>query len=338
MPLLECADFPLVSVNVQKLFLDGVNNKDYIPEVDTITTIKKNQRVDFKIIEDSDKDFELKGYWRDTCASDVEDCGSTCEFDGPEPEASCENYTLDECKEYKFSITEERFRKSNFTPTEFVADQMILADVTLASYLNEQAALFLTTLGGTNVVANPYPVTALSHTEVPAVNFDSGLFSYYSLVAKRNKFRSPYLLSGINHWHDSYNAQFNALNANGKDAAAKYRTIPITHDLEDLDTAAGVNATYMIDGSALAFVNKARYTNFSQAAPMGSGTKDDLAKFSMSSNVCPGLEYDVYYYKECVNRKDTKHNFVVEVNYDFIQSPVSKCNDEHTGVLQFRCA
>jgi hypothetical protein len=327
-----CAQLQKVMVEVDRIWADNQQAQDYKPEVAVLEAIRKEQTARLQIIENPEKDIELKIYWAADCNTTLEDCDDECEIGGPEAEAQCKEYALDICKRAGFSITERRFRTSNLTREQVVAKSIAKRMKELDEFLAQTLVAKLNAFAGDNQflggIGDP---DSGGVTYIAPSYWNADMYGYFSQVRIMNKLNDVFLVHGGNLFQIYWQAQMVNANQNQKDLLLKLQSIRSYWDMFNID---GVNSpdqtSYMISRGAVAFANKAYY-------PLNNPiVYFDQSRWSIESKSLPGVMYDVYYTNECIAPNDYKHSWTLYVKAGIFLNPFG-CNDAVTGVIKFVC-
>lgn len=333
-----CALLAKVQLAADSIWADNATKKDYMGEVEVLTAIRANQTVRFAELENPLKDKTVTIYWPELCDTETTTCTDDCTPGGTKPGTSCQDYTLNVCREVDFSIDEKVYRAVATTFEEALAKSMLVKMKTLDEYLASLAVTALDAGKGVNAYAGGKGTVAGFNTTIPAAYWNASLFGYLSLVAKVNKFNSPYLISGTNLYEAAFNASANSGNSDGKGAFNLFNTLPLYFDVFNIDSVQG-QATYLINRNALAFVSKT-YNNWSSTDEkvdrFGGPGSSTGARYQVESKNLPGVFYDVIYKIACAGNEIT-HNFKIQFNGGIFRNPVG-CNLNNTNILEFLCA
>lgn len=333
-----CATLAKVQLAADTLWADNAAQKDYVGNVETLTAIRENQTVQFAELENPMKDKTVTLYWNDMCDTTTTACSDDCTVGGTKPGTVCQDYSLNICRDVDFSVDEKAYRAIAPTFEEAVAKSMLIRMKALDEYVTSRAVTALDAGKGVNQYTGGKGTVAGFATTIPAAYWNASLFGYLSLVAKVNKFTSPYLISGTNLYEASFNATANSGNDNGKGALALFKTMPIYFDVNNIDGVQG-QVTYLVNRNALAFVSKT-YNNWGstdQRANKYGGTGSTAGfRYQVESKNLPGVFYDVIYKIACSGNEIT-HNFKIQFNGGIFRNPVG-CNLNNTNILELTCA
>ncbi len=333
-----CALLAKVQLNADAIWSDSAKQKDYLGEVETLTAIRDNQTVRFAELENPMKDKTVTIYWPELCDTETTTCTDDCTPGGTKPGTTCQDLTLNVCREVDFSVDEKAYRAIATTFEEAVAQSLLAKMKVLDEYLASLAVTALDAGKGVNAYTGGKGTVAGFDTTISPAYWNSSLFGYLSLVAKVNKFNAPYLISGTNLYEANFNALANSANADGKGASALFKTLPIYFDVFNIDGTQG-QATFLVNRNALAFVSKTYYNwSASDSRAMKYGGEGSAAgfRYQVESKNLPGVFYDVIYKIACSGNEIT-HNWKVQFNGGIFRNPVG-CNPNNTNILEFLCA
>lgn len=338
--LYTCSALAEVQLEADRIWADSAKKKSYIAKVGALEAIRKESNVRFDILEDSEKDRQVKLYWLDNCETSTTACTDECTVAGSETGSTCKTYSLNICRNFAVRIEEKGFRAIANTFEEAIAVQMLRAMKTLDEYLAVQVINALNSNKGANAYTGGKGTVSGFETTIPAAYWNASLFSYLHLVAEKNKMFDPYILSGTNLYEAYWNAQMNSGNSEGKGAANMFDSYRLYFDLFNLDsTLSPEQSTFLIDRSAITFVSKNYYpfkaTDTEAYKYGGVGSQVGL-KYHVESFNLPGVFYDVTYKVTCVSNK-IYHDWNFSVNAGVFTNPVG-CDLGNTGILKFKCS
>jgi hypothetical protein len=327
----SCSQLQRIQVEVDRIWADTQQHQDYEPQVEVLRAIRAEQTARLQLIENPEKDLEVRVYWPADCSTNLADCSDDCTIGGPEPESQCTSYSLDICKTTGFSIKEKRFRTNELSREAVVAKAMAKRLKELDEYLAQAVVAKLNAFAGANLflggIGDPDNDDV---TYIAPSYWTPDIYGYFTQVAIMNKLSSVFIIHGSNLFQMYWQAQMNQANANNKDQILKLQAIRSYWDMFNIDSVNGsTKASYMISKGAVAFANKAYYP---LNAPIN--YKDD-SRWSIESKALPGVYYDVYYNNECTSN-DVQHNWSLYVKAGIFLNPLG-CDDSVTGVIKFVC-
>lgn len=335
----SCSELAEVQLKADAIWADASYNKDYIANVGALTAVRSEQTARLVPLEDSMKDNTVKLIWVKDCDDTTSACGTECTVGGSELESACDTHTLDICRTKGFTIDEKALRSNVISKEELIARGLLKSMKTLDEYLAVQMVAKLDTFKGANLYTGGKGTVAGFETSVSPAFWNASLFSYLYLVAQKNKFKDPYILSGVNLFEAFYNAQANAGNADGKGAKSLFDSFRTYFDIFNIDTQLSPDqSTFLLDRNAVAFASKAYYNwSAGDARSMqygGAGSSVGI-KYQVESNNLPGVFYDVTYKIEC-SSDEIKHHFSLAFKAGIFRNPVG-CDLNNTGILKFNC-
>lgn len=333
-----CASLPKVQLIIDNVWADSAKQKDYIANVDVAQGIRQNTTVHIAELENPVKDRTVTVYWPEFCGAVTQACTTDCDAGGNKPGTQCKDYALTMCREVGFSVDEKTYRSLAPTFEEAIAVSFLANMQALDEWIATQFVSKLHLNKGVNAYTGGKGVVSGFQTNVAASYWSASLLGYLSLVAKKNKFNAPFVVSGTNLYEAYWQAQQNANNADGSGAKNMFNTLPIFFDIFNVDSVMDPSlVSFLVNKNALAFHNKAYY-NW--------GVSDEMAKkytsagfervYKMESKNLPGVFYDVTYKIVCSGNEFT-HSWKIKFNGDIFVNPVG-CNPNNTNILEFVCA
>lgn len=236
------------------------------------------------------------------------------------------DYALDLCQTTGFQIDHKATRNTEFSVEDQIALGMINATRILDEWLNTQAITFIEANKGVSEYVAPDWSQSTTEIQVPAAEMGRPFIPKAIMTARKNRMDMPFLLSGENLWYETWNAQTNQPNAEGKGDAAAFSRIKTYHDLWGIDSANSPSyKTYLMNSGSVAFVSKAYFMT-----PMDFMTQK---RYAVRSNTIPNVWYDVVYTDDCTSNEIT-HKFSLYVNAGFFLNPTG-CSETRTGILSF---
>lgn len=333
----DCAKLLEVKEKVDQIFEGGVIDKEYVPDVEAALAVLNSQTADFEVLKNPEKDREVKVYWVDDCdTEDPTDCGDQCEIDGAEIGDNCANYTLGECFEKSFKLTEERFRTSLLTPVEVVARAVLKKMKLMDEFWAEKIIAFLQASAGVNSYAGQYTVSG-SQTFIPAYAWNPDIFGYIDTVLWKNKLNNngAKMLSGTLLKQYMWKVGMETTDPTGQSAQAKMTSFGIPYFDRRLDDLVGDKSLFLWDPNSVAMVTKARHEAYGEAGRMIQTPTGPQRWYTMESKNLPGIVYDMAYQELC-SGDDISHFWKIKTRGDIFLNPLG-CDNNRTGVLQFTC-
>lgn len=318
-----------VLIKMANMWKDDNVKSEFEADVEVVKAIMAEQTADVKLLEDPDKDREVKVSWIKPVDTTPTDFTDQCDIGGDQLETDVKTYALSYAKTTGFSVTDEVHRTNLFERSEVVAKGFLLRMKDLDEIIAQTLVAKIESFKGVNVVTNGKGTVVSTETYIDPTLWDSGLFAYLFRVAKMNRMSNPFLLTGQNLYDQNWNAILDALNANGKGDAAKFKAMRKYFDLFNIDVVNSPDLkTYMIDKGSIAMAFKSRFKGKVEEYTSGA----DQKRFSIASKNIPGVIYDVYYNNECTNN-DIKHNWSFVARFDIFNAPAAVAT--RTGVLSF---
>lgn len=320
-----------VIAKIDKAWADNQQHAEYVPNVDVVLALMKEQTARIKEIEDPEKDKTLRIYWVIDCNTGVTtDDEDDCTINGPEAESKAQDYALTIKKMVKFSVKENMGRTNEVNREDALAVQLLARMKELDEYIAQTAVSKINSFAGTNQFTGGIGVVDGLTTYIAPSFWAGDMYGYFAQVAIMNKFKSPFMLHGSNLFQQNWQAAFNAANANQKDQLPKLQSIRSYWDMWNIDSVNTPDAvSYMITKGAIAFSSKHYYP---QNTPVEFMTSK---RWSIESKTLKGVWYDVIYTNRC-NQEDIIHDYKLKVKFDFFLNPTG-CNEDVTGVLKLAC-
>lgn len=320
---------------VDDAWADNRAKIDYIAECEVAKAIQSETTAMLDPLQDPSKTNTVKLIWLNACSVDDAAVGDDCAITGPELASDSKDYAIDIFRKTSFSVKEIQARTDQFTLAQQIARGMLQCDKVLSEYLAEQCVSKLESYRGTNTYLNPVGSGAWtangSDTEIPADQWTTSLMPKLSLVARKNKFLNPALISGEALWYMNEEAVNNSGNDDGKGDAvrnAKYFPRKYFDPVKIDEVNAGTFKAYLVDRGSMALVTKSHY-------PTVPATYQNpwQMRYQMESKNLPGIFWEVTYSMSCTSGEIT-HVWQFKVNAGIFQSPTG-CTSSNTGVLSF---
>lgn len=319
-------------VRADAMFTNDMMKADFEANTKVWDGIKAEMNANVSILEGSEKDRDVKIHWINACGDTVSDCdGDDCDLEGAELGTDSQVYSLEQCKQYKFTVDEMLFRQNDYSMEEVVAKGFLKADKALSETIARGGVAALESFKGTNTVTNgPGTVNGVTtETDIAAADWNARLFAYLYRVGIQNEMSNPFLMSGEALWEERFLAMQYQANGEGKGDANMFKLIRTYFDLFNIDP---INApdlkAYLINRGSVAFASK----NYYGAVPttyIGAGQQ----RYSIASRNLPGVRFDVFYTNRCT-ATTMKHDFKLIAKYDYFLNPTG-CDAGRTGVLAF---
>ena len=318
-------------LRADQMWTDDMMRADYEANTDIWNAIRAEQNASVTLLQDSEKDRDVKVVWANMCGETAEDADADdCDLAGNELGTDSKVYSLGFEKQWKFTVDELMFRsQENVSFAEIVAKGMMKGDKILSEAICASAIARVESFKGTNVVTDGVGTVngVTTETDIAAADWNERLFAYLYRVGLQNELSNPFLLSGTNMFEDWLVVQANRANGEGKGAANLYAMMRTYFDLFNIDPANSPNLkTYLINRGSIAFASK----NYYGATPVKYKEQD---RYSIASRNLPGVRYDVFYTNRC-SGTTIMHDFKMKAKYDYFLNPTG-CDGARTGVLAF---
>jgi hypothetical protein len=332
----DCSKLLEIKAKVSEIWNDGIINAEYIPDVEPALAILSGQTAQLQVLENPEKDRELKVYWVDDCDdTDPEDCTDQCTIDGDEIGDNCVNYELTECFEKSFSVTEEMFRTSLLTQEEVVARALLKKMKLMDEFWAAKAIAFLNASAGVNKFTDGQYTVVGSETYIPAVAWNPDLFGYFDTALWINKLTTGKMLSGTLLKQYMWKVGMETSDPTGASNQAKMTSFGVPYFDRRMDTILGEKALFMFNPNSVAMATKARHAAYGPAGREIYTADGPQRWYTIPSNSLPGVVYDVAYQEKCAN-SDVKHVWKIKTRGDIFLNPLG-CDNDRTGVLKFVC-
>lgn len=331
--LIDCGYLATIQAKADAIWLDPIKNIDLKADVNSAKAVIENQAVKFGEIQQKDKKRVISLEWLTDCDAATEACTDDCSIDGEDATPECKEYEITCLQESSFKVADRVYRERTINPEESIAFLLERRKKLLDEYIAKFVLTGILAAAGTNVYTGGAGATvAAALTTITAANWNDNIWGYFDLVARLNKFTSPYGITGTNLYQLIFNRSLEVGNADGKGNYAKMNTLKMYLDPENVEVIAPAY-TFLLHKTAVAFVGKAWY-------PLGGAnavqlTADRMA-WSENSRNLPGVSYDIFTERTCLNN-DYFTAFKVQLHGLFALNP-SPCSATNTGILAFACA
>lgn len=318
-------------LRADNMWSNDMMKADFEANVDIWKAIKAEQNANVTLLQDSEKDRDVKVVWANMCGEQaVDDDGDDCDLAGNQLGTDSKVYSLGFAKQWKFTVDELDFRtQENVSFEEIVAKGMMKGDKILSESISAAAIARVESFKGVNTVTDGVGTVngVTTETDIAAADWNERLFAYLYRVGLQNQLSNPFLLSGTNMFEDYLVVQANRANGEGKGASNLYSMMRTYFDLFNIDPANSPNLkSYLINRGSIAFASK----NYYGAAPVRYKQQD---RYSIASRNLPGVRYDVYYTNRC-SADTILHDFQMKAKFDYFINPTG-CDGTRTGVLAF---
>lgn len=339
------ADFSIakqcdILLKAEEVWADSQNQTEmYSANAETIKALATEQKDRTKIltsIEDPTlEEDEVKVVWLDLCeTAEPDDCDDVCDFDGPEPELDSKVYKMDKCKQLSFSLDENNLLRNKYTLEEAAAKKLLNIKKAMDEYLNRQSLLFLTANAGYN--RNQQGGTWDPNTMIiDAENYNNNLMVKMAKDSVMNQIKDAFVIDSGELYDAKMLAQLGKDDCCGKGEMAKSGLFNTYFDLFGFPTAPVTDSTFLVSPHAYAIANRVYNPTSPTEFEASKGLKQ--IRYTIASDNIPGVQYDVYYQKECSGRR-FKHVWLVQVNWEFLLNPAGceiGVGNQVTGILSY---
>lgn len=331
--LFTCGYLTAVQAKADEIFADGMYNNDAIVDAVSAKAVLEQQSGMIRMPSiTGTKNKELRVEWLTKCSPTTDDCTDDCSIDGEDATPECNDYELECLQETTFKVAERAYRDRTIEKIEAVAFNILRHMAAMDEYVAQYIITGLLTCAGTNLFTGGIGTVAGTKTTIPAAQWNDGIWGYLDQVARLNKFRNPYLLTGNNLYQLLFNRPFEAGTAGDFGGYKKMQTLKVYQDPENVETVAA-GQTFLIHKGAVAFINKAwNPLNAANAVEPAPG----YFLWSEPSRNLPGVTYDIIMQQSCLSN-DFHEAFKIQLHGLFVCNPYP-CDDDNTGVLVFECA
>lgn len=330
---LTCGDIFAVLGKAEQIWQDSRVNAEYMPEAEIVKALIANQTAKIgDITGKQDKNKKIKITWISDCNVSATDCTTDCQPGGALLGIDCKEYEPTICKEVGFNVNEDELRNSIYSKEEFIARAILKRTKVLDEAFAAAGVAFLEDSEGVTTFDGDQGTTVgaavgNSYVKVDTSLWTTDLIGYFKLVAKMNKFDSPFMLHGNNLYISSWRAEAEAANADGKGNLNKFNQLPQYWDPFNIEGAFANPSSFLINKGAVAFGAKWQYDE-SPTDYMKEGLR-----WSIASRVLPGVRYDVHYNIYCVDR-EIIHKFNIIAKGGYYLTPTG-CTGVDTGIIRF---
>lgn len=286
-----------IKLKAEQMWTDSRLAQDFKAHAEAAVAVKTNSTASFRELENPEKENTVVVNFINPCAVVAEDCESNCDITADELESGGKTYTLDMCKEAKFSVDAEKLRTNTYSVEEVAARGLAQAIKTLDEWWAQQVLVKLKAFAGINVSPEPYTYAA-GTTTVPANQYNVSMIPEIMFDAMMNKMGNAFYIDNGGLWVPFTNAQLNAGNLDGKGDAARIAQLRMYFDPFNFGPAGLTEDTFAVSSSAMAFTTKTR----NQDSPQVIGGTVQQTRYTVPSSVIPGVKYDVFYALKCVTK------------------------------------
>ena len=322
---------PLLLERVQGVWPDNQNKMDVTPNIEVLKAIYEQQTSTIDTIISNEKDRDVKVTWVKACPPTVDACADSCTFAGEEASTDSKTYALSKCAQTEFKIDIDGWYANEFEATDAAARLM---QAHMTAHANAAAVYSLSIIEAnlsTNAYTNMGDWTAGTTTTIPDASWTTALFGALQRAAIKNKFMSPYLLSGENLHQQFFMARTSQANGEGKGDANRIGTLPTYFDLFNIESVNDPDyITYMIDRGVLAFASKGYY----DTRPERIEGRDAHTRITIPNPFFPALLHDVQITTSCTSGHTYEH-YKIKTKYDVFVNPLG-CTSTQKGILKFK--
>jgi hypothetical protein len=328
---IDCGWLATVQAFADRQWTDPIKNIDLKADVGTAKAVQENQSVRFEELTGRKKKV-VSLEWLTACELELEgECTDDCEITGSDAEPVCKEYEIECLNEVSFEVPERAYRERTIEMQESIAFNLGMAKKLLDNYIAQYLLACLLFNAGVNVYDEGVGDVQGTLTYIAAQYWDDSIWGYFDLVARLNKFNSPYGITGTNLYQLIFNRTKEVANADGKGNYAKMNTVRMYLDPENVEVIAP-HSTFLIHKTALAFINKAWYPVGAASAELRAGI---YHMWSEPSNNLPGVYYDIIMQEKC-SSNEFYQAYKVQLHGLCALNPLP-CDETNTGILVFEC-
>lgn len=293
----------------------GKYEDDLKPHVDVALMQLNGQTARFAELDNPAKDNTVSLTWMKTCGIDdsaFDRATDTCTITGVEIESDAKEYEMTLLRKTGFKVNLETVRTNIYEVEEIIAKGFAKADKELSEYWAKQLLVFLNANKGPNIpaingVVDPFTWNAgTTETNIPAGSFNIGIVANLIKQQLLNQVNGGWFVNDGSLFEAWTNAGLNSGNLDGKGDDMRLKQIKMGFDMWNFAAAGLTNNMFMVDRNAVAMKTYTRYPS----TPQVLGGTINQTRYSMESNILPGVKYDVIHQLSCVSGKDY-HTFQV---------------------------
>lgn len=321
------SDLVAIQLHTNDVWASPMIGVEYRANGEILRALKENQTAQLAELK-TGKSNTLNLIWLSACDVTTAAVTADCTLGGVELASNVKEMTLSQDRMSEFFVNHKEWRTNAFTKEDAIAKGLLKASAKLDNYIAEAAVAYLNNFAG----VNQYTTGMFGGTgddELASGSWTADLFSEFNVLAIKNHMDSPYMLSGLNLYKEALNAGWVQGNANNKDQAVKFATMPTYWDLFNIETVnVSDRVTYLINKGAVAIETKTYHDKETPEVFNGAGQ----TRYTMTSKNFPWIKYDVWYQDICSGSEIT-HHFRLVATYGIWNNPIG-CNSEETGVLR----
>lgn len=328
---IDCGYLATLQAMADDIWDDPIKNNDLIADVESALAVLQNQSVNFREITTGNKKRVLSVEWLTDCSAEVTSCSDDCTITGSDATPQCKEYEIECLGEISFQTFDRVYRERTIERQESEAFLMLSKMRALDNFVAQTILTGILAGVGVNQFTGGVGDVVGTNTYIAPQYWDDSIWGYFARVARGNKFRNPYIITGDNLFQLIWNRMKETVNADGKAGANKIASFRYYLDPENVETIAP-STTFMLHKTAVAFLNKAWYpVNGANAVQLTA----DRRAFSIESKNIPGIYYDVITERGCESN-DFYTGVKLQLHGMFVTNPYP-CDDDVTGILRFEC-
>ena len=330
--LFSCGYLSAVQAKADAIFADPMLNNDAVVDAIAARAVLEQQQGMIRMPSiTGTKNKELRVEWLTKCSPTTEECSDDCTITGEDATPECKDYELKCLRETSFKVGERHYRDRSIEKVESVALNIVRHMGAMDEYTARYILTGLLANAGVNAFTGGIGTVAGTNTLIAPQYWDANAFGYFDQVARLNKFRNPYVITGNNMYQLLWSVPLDAANDNGKGSFRKINTLKIYQDPENVEVYAP-KQTFLIHKGSVAFINKAwNPVNAANAIEQAPG----IFQWSEPSRNLPGVMYDITMKQTCESN-EFYEAYKIQLHGLFAVNPYP-CSETNTGILVFEC-
>lgn len=345
----SASQLPDVVVKQSEIWADPVQRRIYDQPVNSAKAVMENQNVRFEplVSKDTNNCIGVKVVWLNVCDGEVidmsdennhlENCNVTGEETFSESLVTEPNVFL----KRTFFVSDARC-KDAFAAQQIIAELMLRNKQMLEVEFNKKVIATLAANAMANADIDSTGMINGTVTEYPAEKFQTPeLMAEFALAAERNKIKNPIALSGSNFYHAVFNSQYNRLDDDKRNEAAKFGTLNWYWDTLHLDQLLNpARSTFVFDSGGIAVYGLNNYQSLNptdiKADLWGWKEPTNNLRYRDGGREVP-LYVDVTMQRSCDvrNGRDRVNGWAFELQLRAAIALGPEGCDGETGILQF---
>ena len=317
-----------IQAKAEEIMMDDRTKQNFIAHVDAIKAIEKVQTAKIDMLK-SKKDYTVEVSWINNCAIVAEDCDS-CSVGGNELSTNTQLYTIDKCKQTKFSVKGYKFINNDYDAQELIAKGLLTADKVISEAIAREFLIYLAANAGISnwTLAGEIGTVVGNEVQIATADFDAEAIGYIMKVYLANHFTNPQTISGnllYNEWQNAFFASGAFANTAGDQG--RFQSLNPAWDIFTFNAAAMNTRMFGLSTGSLAAASKTYY---------GESVEEygkEGWRWSIPSRWIDWLTLEVHMNTNCEN-DIIGFDYAVKGRYGIWNNPEG-CEDGNNGILQF---